>query len=462
MSAAPASSSLLVYRAANRRLAIPAGQVREIDRPRRLTTVPNAPASLLGLINLRGSVLPVVSMAGLLGKAPGKASGRGGRIIVVDGARPIGLAVDGVEAVVASGEAKGAEVIDLGSLVTKRFADLASRPAARGERVRAVARRETRAAGVALATFQVSGQDFALPLADIAEVLPLPAEIARVPHAEAVVIGTADGRGGLLPILSLAALLALPDADAARRRVIVVRIGTHQVGLVVDTMRDVVLADPSQIDPLPPILLREQGEARIAAIARLEDGRRLVSVLAADRLVDEALTATLLESAEAGSAAPAERAEATRSILLFKLGGERFGLPLEAVDEVRRLPGELTRLPRAPAFVRGVMNMRDRAVPVIDQGERFGTASGARRHLIVASAGALQAAFLVEAVLGVVAVAESALADMPALGGGRALDRVVDLADGESLALIFSPFELLAQTEREMLAAFRTKAPARP
>jgi chemotaxis signal transduction protein len=101
-------------------------------------------------------------------------------------------------------------------------------------------------------------------------------------------------------------------------------------------------------------------------------------------------------------------------------------------------------------------------VPVIDQGERFGTASGARRHLIVASAGALQAAFLVEAVLGVVAVAESALADMPALGGGRALDRVVDLADGESLALIFSPFELLAQTEREMLAAFRTKAPARP
>lgn len=458
MSPSQASYPLLVFRAAARRLAIPASDVREIDWPRRLTSVPNAPPSLLGLTNLRGSVLPVMSMAGLLGKPHRHAE----RIIVIDGAQPIGLAVEQVEAVVADDEANGAEVVDVAALVANHFAGLAERPAARGERLRPMAKAEITTAGLALATFEVSGQHFALPLSDISEIIPLPAEIARVPHSDRAVLGTAASRGGTLSILSLAALLALPDTGTGRRQVIVAQIGAHRVGLVVDAMHDVVQADPAQVDPLHPILMRAQGEARIAAIARLEGGRRLVSVLAADRLVDEVLTATLLEDADTGATAPVAQTEATRRILMFKLSGERFGLPLEAVDEVRRLPGKLTRLPKAPPFVLGVMNLRDRAVPVVDQGRRFGATPALGRHLIVASSGALQAAFLVEAVLGVVPVPQSALAEMPALGSDRVVEHVVNRADGDSLALILSPFELLAETERDMLAAFRAKAPARP
>ena len=53
---------------------------------------------LLGLANLRGSVLPVASLRGLLGRT--RERHRPSRAIVLDGAAPVALAVDAVEALV--------------------------------------------------------------------------------------------------------------------------------------------------------------------------------------------------------------------------------------------------------------------------------------------------------------------------------------------------------------------------
>lgn len=458
MDAHQASGSLLLFRAAGRRLAIPAAQVREIDRPRRLTPVPNAPDSLLGLTNLRGTILPVISMARLLDAPPEEIA----KIIVIENAKPFALAVDQVEAVVGGDDGSQGERIDVDDLVTAQFAGLAPRPAARGERVRAARKSDKAATGRMFTSFLVAGQEFALPLPDVAEIIALPADIALLPQADPAVIGSAAWRGSLLPVLSLASLLALPEFRSRRERVVVTRIGDHRVGLLVEAMRDVITVDPDLIDHLPPVLARGGGEARIDAIARLDAGRRLISILSSRLLVDETMTGLLLTGNRADVELRVEKAEETRPILLFRLGTERFGLPLDVIDEVRRLASGLTRLPRAPDFVRGVINLRDHAVPVIDQGDRFGTAPSDRRHLVVASNAGLQAAFLVDAIIGVARCPISAFKEIPAVGDA-VFDHVVDIDDGDRLTLIFSAFELLASTERAMLAAFGTdKAHIRP
>lgn len=458
MDAHQASASLLLFRASGRRLAIPASQVREIDRPRRLTPVPNAPDSLLGLANLRGTVLPIISMAKLLDEPPTDAA----KIIVIEGAKPFGLAVDQVDAVVAAESDPEADLIDLDNLVATRFSGLALRPARRGERVRAARKSQAPAIGQMFTAFLVADQEFALPLPDVTEIIPLPADIARLPHGDPAVVGSASWRGSLLPILSLAGLLALPDVRTGRERVVVTRIGRHRVGLVVGAMREVITVDADRLDPLPPILARGGGEARIEAIARLDGGRRLISILSARLLVNETMTGLLLASGEADAEVEAERGEETRPILMFRLGAQRFGLPLEAVDEIRRNNARLTRLPRAPDFVPGVINLRDHTVPVIDQADRFGATASEKRHLVVASSDGLKAAFLVDTVLGVVRCPASAIEEMPAVGDS-ALGHVIDIDDGDRLALILSAFELLAGAERAMLAAFGTgKASARP
>ena len=73
----------------------PLRSVLEILRPLPLTRVPHAPPALLGLANLRGQVLPVASLAVLLGGVA--TTGAAARLVVVArGGQRIGLLVDAV------------------------------------------------------------------------------------------------------------------------------------------------------------------------------------------------------------------------------------------------------------------------------------------------------------------------------------------------------------------------------
>jgi purine-binding chemotaxis protein CheW len=52
--------------------------------------------------------------------------------------------------------------------------------------------------------------------------------------------------------------------------------------------------------------------------------------------------------------------------LIFRVEMEPFALPLEAVREVVIPPAQWSRVPRAPAFVQGVVNLRGRVVTVVE------------------------------------------------------------------------------------------------
>jgi purine-binding chemotaxis protein CheW len=52
--------------------------------------------------------------------------------------------------------------------------------------------------------------------------------------------------------------------------------------------------------------------------------------------------------------------------VVFRLEKDRYALPLSAIREVVVTPLRFTRVPRAPASVRGVMNLRGRVVTVVE------------------------------------------------------------------------------------------------
>jgi purine-binding chemotaxis protein CheW len=60
--------------------------------------------------------------------------------------------------------------------------------------------------------------------------------------------------------------------------------------------------------------------------------------------------------------------------LTFSLAGEEYGIDILKVQEIRGW-APVTKVPNAPAFVRGVMNLRGAIVPVIDLRLRFGLAT---------------------------------------------------------------------------------------
>jgi purine-binding chemotaxis protein CheW len=56
--------------------------------------------------------------------------------------------------------------------------------------------------------------------------------------------------------------------------------------------------------------------------------------------------------------------------LIFELGNEEFGIGVLQVKEIMKLQ-EITRVPRAPEYLQGVINLRGRIVPVINLRRRF-------------------------------------------------------------------------------------------
>ncbi len=57
-------------------------------------------------------------------------------------------------------------------------------------------------------------------------------------------------------------------------------------------------------------------------------------------------------------------------LVVFRLGAEEYGVPITQVQEINHLSTP-TRIPRSPAFVEGVINLRGKVIPVIDLKKRF-------------------------------------------------------------------------------------------
>jgi len=57
-------------------------------------------------------------------------------------------------------------------------------------------------------------------------------------------------------------------------------------------------------------------------------------------------------------------------LIVFKLGAEEYGIRIEQVKEVTITP-EITRMPKTPAFIKGIANIRGDIIAIMDLEERF-------------------------------------------------------------------------------------------
>lgn len=134
-------------------------------------------------------------------------------------------------------------------------------------------------------------------------------------------------------------------------------------------------------------------------------------------------------------------------VLVFEMGGQRYGLPAGDVRELLRAVA-LTPVPGAPATVEGAINLRGNAVPVLDLRPRFRLPPKPLEpsdHLIVARTGQTLAALRVDRALDLVRIDRAAVGDEAAAPGVAYVAR----ADGcpRGLVLIRDLQALLAAGE---------------
>lgn len=126
--------------------------------------------------------------------------------------------------------------------------------------------------------------------------------------------------------------------------------------------------------------------------------------------------------AGASQKASGEGGDESQQFLTFMLGDEPFVISIRNVKEIIEY-GQITPVPMAPPFVRGVMNLRGRVVPVIDLHARFGRPSSVvtkNTSLIITEVatedGAQDVGMMVDAVDTVLEIPPGDLRPPPAFG----------------------------------------------
>lgn len=484
-----ADQRFLTFKSEGRFYALPAASVAEVLRVPPLARVPQAPRSLMGLINLRGAVVPVASVSALLGR-DGATTTPASRLIVLDGASPVALAVDEVTNLVriAPEKVKTAEagvasesgeylrgvfedtshvtkILDIQELLRRAFAQIASKRQPLAAAVGANPQRQVavETARTRLVTFEVAGQEYAFPLDVVHEIVTTPDDLTFVPGSDDAVRGVMPYRGGLLPLLSLRRLLGLPSTVLSREKVLVAALGDLVIGFVADRTRAVLSVEPDRIELAPPVLAaRAGGEAQIREIYRAEKGR-LVSILAPERLFREEVMQKLADGKTTMKAKVDKDDHALGTdelrFVVFQLADNEFALPIDAVDEVARVPDQITRLPKTPKFLEGVVNLRGEVLPVIDQRRRFemqpATASGLRR-LVVVRTERHRAGLIVDSVSEVLRCTPNLIKPSPDLTGEALglVNSVINLEASGRIVLLLDPSELLTRAERGLLDSF--------
>jgi purine-binding chemotaxis protein CheW len=316
---------------------------------------------------------------------------------------------------------------------------------------------------LSLLSFCLGEQEYALPLDRVREIVPLPDHVSELPRPETAVLGVVTLRDRLLPLVSLRALLGLPVGQHGQRgKVVVMSIGEGTVGVVVDATREILRLDPEIVDPAPTLLTRGEGDAEITAICRLDGGRRLVALLSPDRLFRSELVERILD--EQGNSGPGLQPEtnamADEQFIIFRLGNQDYGIPIAAVSEIARPPEHITRLPKSPALIDGVMNLRGSVVPIVDLRRRFdlnGTEQSGSRRILMLAIGGVIAGFLVDSVSKIMKISVDAICPAPELSPEqmRLISRLANLEDDGGLILLVDPTQLLDQIEADLLAKFK-------
>jgi purine-binding chemotaxis protein CheW len=470
--------------------------VKEIIRVPDVVRVPLAPAALEGLANLRGKVLPIISLRRLFG-FPELPHDDSTRALVVDVGQPLGFVVDRVSSVVGVDSSHIEDVgsirttvntevlsslikdvgghamimvLDFAKLIEREFSQIAAisknTGVAGAVQASAQSEEEDLSDELQLVSFDVDGQEYAIAIEDVQEIVQVPEAVIHVPRSESHVLGVMTLRSRLLPLVNLRSMFALSDRDLDEKsRIVVLTLNGVSVGVVVDAVSEVLRVSKSGVDALPAMLAREGNLAEVTSICRLDNGKRLVSIITARNLfgnsvIKEALSAVNESDMESDreDTKQDDNLDDDEQVVIFRLDKEEFGAPIASVQEIVRVPEELVRVPKAPSFVEGVINLRGTVLPVIDLRLRLGLKQVERtdrQRIMVFLISDVRTGFIVDQVAEVLRIPKAAIEPAPQLSAeqSRLLSRMANLEKQKRMVQLIDPPHLMAKKELAALAA---------
>ena len=138
--------------------------------------------------------------------------------------------------------------------------------------------------------------------------------------------------------------------------------------------------------------------------------------------------------------------ENSLQVVTFRVGSEDYGLHIMRVQEIIRVI-EAVKVPKAPAYVEGVINLRGKIIPIIDLRKRMMKAitcySDASRIIVVDTGGRL-AGLVVDAVIDVIMLNGDDVEPCPSIDDAKRSDYIIGVGrQGDRLITVLSLESLL-------------------
>jgi len=142
-------------------------------------------------------------------------------------------------------------------------------------------------------------------------------------------------------------------------------------------------------------------------------------------------------------------------IVVCELADEHYGLDIAKVFEIiRHQP--ITAVPRSPQFVKGVINLRGRIIPVVDLRERFGMPQAdptKETRIVVAESATTRVGLIVDSVSEVLLVPADAVEATPEVAAGADAEYLRGIANlGDRLVLLLELAGLFGIEDQRALA----------
>ncbi len=491
----------VTFQVADEVFGFPMASVMEIIRLPRSVEVPLTPSALVGLANLRGSVLPILDLRRVL-HLENTEYNDATRVVVSDAGSPVGLVVDRVSRVmnveperidrsgkaqsslnseILDGVIKGSEgdpltqLLDVKSLISQEFAEMI-KTSAKSKLNFSATEQETHVLEEdddtdLLVSFTVESQEYAFHLMEVEEIVRIPETISKVPRSDNHVLGLIDLRDRLLPLVSLRRMFEMTETPIEEdNRILVVNLSRpdgrkDSVGLVVDDVREVLRVPKDLWDSVPALLSRDDESNGISNICRLESGKRLVSVLRAESLFDHPVIQAAIEARDTEEGNQVSDKDKnlqtnegisgdddTAQLVVFHLGEQEYGVSIDDVQEITRVPEKMDKVPKTEKFIEGMVNMRGTVLPVLDMRTRFDMAKikrNDRHRIIVLNLNKKHTGFIVDSVAEVLRLPREQIETAPNLSEDQAriMGQVVNLKEDNRMIQVLAVNELLEKHE---------------
>jgi len=146
--------------------------------------------------------------------------------------------------------------------------------------------------------------------------------------------------------------------------------------------------------------------------------------------------------------------EESGKFLTFQLKNEEYGLEILKVREIIGVM-DITTVPRTPDFVKGVLNLRGKVIPVIDLRLKFGLDAadyGRRTCIIVVNVNSLEMGIVVDTVSEVMDIGSENIEETPSFGATLNTDYILGMGKvAGKVKILLDIDKVLASSEFVML-----------